>query len=133
MASSVVLGYGYSGGIIAMFPTEGGGGGGTPPVITPITPLDGGPLAPTTAIRFSIASAVTYRVLMVVARFPDSLGFEELVHDGSSFVAPYRGVVNVRTGTGNPYTYTVLRDGGWSEAVNIDIFAVDVNGNLAAV
>ena len=106
----------------------------TAPTISGVSPTSGANLAATAAdaryqaISFTVAdTSPGLRNVVVTARYGnDRRTF--VVHDGTSFVAPFDGF-STRTGTAASYAYSIRPDGGWPGAPTIAIDAVDQAGN----
>jgi hypothetical protein len=100
----------------------------TKPVISNVLPSPGTTLAPTTPISFDVTDDKGAFVrIMVTAKFPRA-GVWHLVHDGDHYAPNYDGERNVIT---NGFHYYNVRPklGGWAEAPQLLVDAIDLAGN----
>lgn len=102
----------------------------TPPVVSNVSPAPPGPITRLSSISFDVTDETLLPPLAeVVVQAVYGAGPSEVVHDGTSFVAPYTGT---RTPITGGYSYTVSCTGeGWKHAsTSLRILAVDGSGNL---
>ena len=86
-----------------------------------------GQVEPSTAIDLEVTDNVALRRVLVVARF-DSLGVEELVHNGDRFAAAYSGR-STRLAVAGGSSYSIRRNGGWPAPVTLEVYAIDTSGS----
>jgi hypothetical protein len=101
----------------------------SPPAIANMNPPAGSTIGRTTKIAFDVTDNDLLRRVLVVASYA-ATGRAELVHDGTSFRAPF-ATLSARSGVAGGYHYLVGRSGGWANPPTIEIFAFDVSGNEA--
>lgn len=107
---------------------EGGGGGGQP-IVQNVDPTPGTPINATQILKLDIIdTGASFRLIMVIADFPN-LGIREVVHDGGSFATAYSGPGNMRQAITNGFHYEILRKGGWPSSPTIIPYAIDTGGS----
>jgi hypothetical protein len=105
-----------------------------PPVVGNFTPSPGSTINPTTMLGFDVTDNAGLRRVILGVYFP-GFGFQEIVHDGTSFMPNY-AAASTRVAITNGYRYTVQRAGGWPPAVasltlTFNVWAIDTSGNEA--
>jgi len=101
----------------------------TPPTVTVVSPPEGTPLRPTDTVVFDVdddGGPTALRHIEVRAPQGDAV---ETIWDGTGFVGPYTSSSRVETATG--YRFTVQRNGGWIQALALEVDAIDTSGNKA--
>ena len=138
-AATAPRGYDSRPGRGAVFLLEGfdqlglGAGDSTSPVVSNFTPALGSSILSTTPLGFDVTdNSGSFRRIVVGALFA-SLGLQEVVHDGVSFMPNYTGTC---VGIANGFRYLVSRAGGWPLAsptttVTFNVWAIDKGGNEA--
>lgn len=101
----------------------------TPPTVSVVSPAEGTPLRPTDTVVFDVDDDGGPTALRhIEVRAPQG-GAVETIWNGTQFVAPYTGSSRVETATG--YRFTVQRTGGWTQALALEVDAIDTSGNKA--
>jgi hypothetical protein len=101
----------------------------TPPTISNMVPVAGTQITSSTPLGFDVTdpdSAIAK--IFIAVSFPN--GSVELAFDGASFRGPYARY-SQRTTITNGFHFAVVRDGGWLGAPNLEIYAVDIHGNVS--
>ena len=104
----------------------GGPADAVPPVVTLVSPASG-QVEDSTPIVVEVTDNVALRRVLVMARF-DSLGVEDLVHNGERFAAAYSGD-STRSPIAGGWRYVIRRNSGWRAPVMIDVYAFDTSGS----
>lgn len=78
--------------------------------------------AKSTPVSFVVADVSPLARVFVSARFP-ALGISETIYNGAEFVPPYRASER------SAENFTVRRDGGWPASFDLEVSAVDTEGN----
>lgn len=106
-----------------------GGGGGAAPVVTLISPTDGGSLNPDQSVTVDVTCTATLKRAILMAIDLDARLYE-VVHDGDSFGAQYQGPTNSRTAISGGFEYVFARDAGWPEgtSLTLKVIAYDNTG-----
>lgn len=99
----------------------------TQPVISNVSPVVGEPISDTTILSFDVTDPDAFRLIMLIADFPN-IEVREVIHDGNSFSVNYSGSGNARVAIPNGFRYSVLRRGGWPVSPRIIPFAIDITG-----
>lgn len=107
----------------ATIPATGDGGA---PVVTLISPSVLEALDRDTAIVVEVTDNVALGRVLLVAQL-ESLGVEELVHNGDRFAAAFSGSSS-RVAVAGGWRYTVKRGGGWAAPPTLTVYAVDSTG-----
>jgi len=97
--------------------------------VTVVSPPEGTPLRPTDTVVFDVdddGGPTALRHIEVRAPQGDAV---ETIWDGTGFVGPYTSSSRVETATG--YRFTVQRNGGWIQALALEVDAIDTSGNKA--
>ena len=97
----------------------------TAPTITNISPALLSDLSANTYLSFDLQDNATLRRVVIMAKFPD--GSSVAIHDGDSFYPRFSG--SSRTAIAGGFHFTVLPNGGWSQAPTLRIIAYDSAGN----
>ncbi len=102
----------------------------TAPVISNLSPASGGDVRSTTTIGFDVTDDTALALVAILASFPD--GSCEVVHDGDTFRGNYVGSANTRTAISNGFSFTVKRDGGWTQSPTFEYLVLD-GGNMGEI
>ncbi len=114
----------FNRGVQAFFVYQGVASDGQPPLVSLVSPAAGA-LDAATAIVVDVTDQDLGQVI-VAARF-ESLGVEEVVHQGTRFSAAYAGGSS-RAAISGGWRYTIRRGTGWPAAPTIDVYAIDTGG-----
>ena len=109
-------------------PIVGGGGSpadGVAPVVSLISPASL-QLEAETAVVIEVTDNVGLRRALIAAVF-DTLGTEELVHNGDRF-APAYSARSTRLAIAGGWRYTLQRNGGWPSSPALQVYAIDTSG-----
>lgn len=102
------------------------------PIVSGFDPSPGSPLEPTQLIGFVVTdNSGLFRRIIVHATFVGASAWE-VVHDGTTFRAPYASSSTRVEAPAGTFTFSVFRDGGWPGGPSIEVFAIDAAGNEAA-
>lgn len=101
-------------------------GDGAAPVVTLVSPSVLEALDRDTAVVIDVTDNVALGRVLVVAQL-ESLGVEELVHNGDRFAAAFSGSSS-RVAIAGGWRYTVRRGGGWAAPPTLTVYAVDATG-----
>ena len=105
-----------------------GGADTVAPQISNMSPSGGTTITASTPISFDITDTnSSIANIMISIGFPN--GTLETAFDGSSFRGPYNGY-STRTSITNGFHFLLVRGGGWLGTPSLEIFAIDVHGNV---
>lgn len=97
------------------------------PVVTFTTPA--GPLgALNTPVTFTVSDDVDVALVTALVKFP-ALGVTECAFHDGSFRFPYQASSLV---VGLSHEFTLVREGGWPSDFDLDVSAVDDEGNITS-
>lgn len=100
----------------------------TPPQITNMTPSAGTTISASTPLGFDIIDPDS-GIASIILAIGSPNGTVELAYDGSSFRGPYARY-STRTNITNGFHFALTRDGGWLGTPDLEIFAIDIHGNV---
>lgn len=106
-----------------------------PPTVVNFSPSVGTDILANTVLSFDVVdfqgnNPVEITYVIISAYYPD-LGAEEVIFDGQNFGPTYTNNSNTVNPITAGFSFSCLRDGGWPDSPYINVYAVNIYGQVA--